>query len=384
MQKFILSILIIFFSINIILKVKKPNSSSRLNALTRGKQYIKQCTEGLLINNNINTKYTPKPKISVVIPVYNCENTLKAAVRSIQNQNMAEIEIILVNDFSEDKSYKIMQELSEEDPRIKIINNKINMGIFYTRNIGILKSKGKYIMNLDNDDLFIDKDVFDILYDEAERENVDILGFGAVDSPNYNPILTQIHNDYFHKHKDGLVVHQPELTYFPFSKNNKFHPNDYHVWGRLVKANIYIKTINNLGSNAIGEDRKLSFLCWNEDSSISVALFRFAESYKFIQKYGIFHYISKATASSTRPYDENLFSDIYLLDLIYDFTDNNFEGKKYVVEKAKEIKRAKFYNVNNEKNVLFLKAVLKKIFNCEYISERDKNYLIKEYKEILQ
>ena len=63
-------------------------------------------------------------KISAVIPAYNCQNTIKDALRSIQNENMPYIEIILVNDNSEDNSSKIIQELREEDQRIKLINKE--------------------------------------------------------------------------------------------------------------------------------------------------------------------------------------------------------------------------------------------------------------------
>ena len=66
--------------------------------------------EGLLLNNN-PLKYTHNCKISVVIPVYNCEKTIKPLVRSIQNQDMADIEIILVNDNSKDNTSIIIQEL---------------------------------------------------------------------------------------------------------------------------------------------------------------------------------------------------------------------------------------------------------------------------------
>ena len=62
---------------------------------------MKKCFEGEFLNNNIYS-FSPEPKISTVIPVYNCEKTIKAAVRSIQNQDMADIEIILVNDFSKE------------------------------------------------------------------------------------------------------------------------------------------------------------------------------------------------------------------------------------------------------------------------------------------
>ena len=114
-----------------------------------------------------------------MIPVYNSEKTIKSTVRSIQNQNMIVIEIILVNDFSNYKTTKSIKELKKKDPRIKIINNKKNMGIFYSRSIGVLESKGKYITSIDNDDIFCDKDVFDIIYGETDNNLFDIISFKA-------------------------------------------------------------------------------------------------------------------------------------------------------------------------------------------------------------
>ena len=115
------------------------------------------------------------------------------------------------------------------------MNNKKNMATLYSRNIGILNSKGKYIMNLDNDDLFMDFDVFDKIYEEAENGNYDIIGFNAIDFKNYNPLITQMNDALLHDHIEGLTLYQPELTYFSISKDNKFNPNDLHVWGRLTK-----------------------------------------------------------------------------------------------------------------------------------------------------
>ena len=364
------------------LKPDNVKNISRLSSLRKGKFYIKECLKGTLINTNYKKKYS-EPKISAVIPVYNCQDMIKAAIRSIQNQDMSKIEIILVNDLSKDNSSKIIEELSLEDPRIKIINNQKNMGTLFSRNIGILNSNGKYIMNLDNDDLFIDKDVFNTVYDEAEEGNYDILGFAAMDIPNYNPLISQMSHDYFHNHKDGLFITQPELNYFPFTRKNKYRPNDYHVWGRLVKTDLYKKAINNLGITAIGKDRKTQFLSWAEDSSMSVVLFYYAESYKYIQKYGIFHYISKKTASFTRLYSEKFFSEIFFLDIMYDFTHNSSIAKKYVVEKAKEMRYDDYYNLNNEKNIIYFKAVLQKIFNCPIVTQKDKVSLMKLYKNLL-
>ena len=188
---------------------------------------------------NKNTKvFSANPKISAIIPVYNCENTIKAAVRSIQNQNMAEIEIVLVNDNSKDNTSKIIHELEKEDPRIKILNNQKQMATLYSRNIGILHSNGKYILNLDNDDLFMTNDLFDTIYKEAETGNFDLIGFSAVQSKTYYPLLIQMKEAQFHDHKNGLVIYQPELTYFAISINGNYSLNDLHVWGRLTKTDL--------------------------------------------------------------------------------------------------------------------------------------------------
>ena len=131
-----------------------------------------KCFDGIFMNRN-NNKIIINPKISTIIPIYNSEKTIKPAIRSIQNQYMEDIEIILIDDNSNDTTFSIIQELSKEDKRIKIFRNKINKGTLYSRNIGVLNSKAKYIMNLDNDDLFLDVDIFDTVYKEAEINNYD-------------------------------------------------------------------------------------------------------------------------------------------------------------------------------------------------------------------
>ena len=367
-------ILVILWNVCFYTNVDQTKNMSRTTALRRGKDFIQKCFNGMIMNNN-NLYLTSRPKISAVIPVYNCEKTIKAAVRSIQNQNMADIEIILVNDKSTDSTPKILQELSEEDSRIKIFHNEKNMGTLYSRSFGILQSQGKYIMNLDNDDLFIDVDVFDAVYEEAERGDFDIVGFGAVDGNSYDPLLPQMIDDYFHHHKDGLIIRQPELTYFPISKNKEFHVNDLHVWGRLVKTDLYKKAVNNMGFNAIGEERISSFLTWAEDSAVSMVLFHFAKSYKFIQKYGIFHYVAKTTASVTTKKDLCFYGELFFFDVIFDFSENSFIGKKYAMEKAEDIKRDRTYNAKTKRNGDYLQAIIKKMLNCKYITDEDKNKL---------
>lgn len=371
-----LLIFFLFVSTCLLPKTNKFKSISRSKELIESKIFIKKCFKGELINHNINISFA-NPKISTIIPAYNCEKTIKATIRSIQNQKMPEIEIIIVNDNSNDNTYNIIQKLAEEDQRIKIINNKHNMATLYSRNIGILNSKGKYIMNLDNDDLFLNLDVFEKIYKEAENGDFDIVGFKAIDSQTYNPLFTQMNEDPLHNQKDGLIVHQPQLTYFCISSNNKIKTNDPHVWGRLTKAELYLKAINNFGKNAIGEIRNLCFVTWAEDCAMSMAIFRYAKSYKFIQKYGIFHFLGKKTSSVNSKNELRKYGELFFLDCIFDFTHNTFNGKKFSVKMAKNMIFAHINDLYSEKNKIYLKAILQKMLNCEYISFEDKNEINK-------
>ena len=111
------------------------------------------------------------PDISLIVPIYNAEKYLKKCIDSLIGQTKKEIEFILVNDGSTDSSENIIKDYS--DKRIKYFKNK-NQGIGKTRNFGIEKSTGKYIMFLDSDD-YLDKDACKYLFNKIEKENLDIV-----------------------------------------------------------------------------------------------------------------------------------------------------------------------------------------------------------------
>lgn len=90
--------------------------------------------------------------ISVIVPVYNVEKYLRPCVESILEQTYKNIEVILVNDGSTDKSKAICLELAEKDKRISYYE-KANSGLSDTRNVGLEKAKGEYIAFVDSDDL---------------------------------------------------------------------------------------------------------------------------------------------------------------------------------------------------------------------------------------
>ncbi|MBQ7739754.1 MAG: glycosyltransferase family 2 protein [Eubacterium sp.] len=116
-----------------------------------------------------------KPKISVILPVYNVEKFLKQCLDSLVNQSFKDFELICVNDGSTDASCEILKEYAEKDKRIRIINCE-NGGVACARNIGLKKAKGNYIICLDSDDFF-EEDMLKKLFDKAIKTNADIILF---------------------------------------------------------------------------------------------------------------------------------------------------------------------------------------------------------------
>ena len=112
-----------------------------------------------------------KNDISIIVPIYNAEKYLKKCIDSLINQTKKEIEIILINDGSTDNSEDIIKEY--KDKRIRYFKNK-NQGIGKTRNFGIEKATGKYIMFVDSDD-YIENDECEKLYDKAINCNLDLV-----------------------------------------------------------------------------------------------------------------------------------------------------------------------------------------------------------------
>lgn len=93
-----------------------------------------------------------QPLVSVIIPAYNCEDYIHDAVKSIMDQTYRNLEIIVVDDASTDKTGGIVKRLQSEDARIKIITNQVNLKLVGGLNKAIEASKGEYIARMDADD----------------------------------------------------------------------------------------------------------------------------------------------------------------------------------------------------------------------------------------
>lgn len=116
--------------------------------------------------------YKKIPKVSVIVPVYNMEDYLKECLDSLINQTLDDIEIVIVNDGSTDRSNEIIDDYVYNYPE-KIRAFKVaNGGLGEARNYGIKKAKGKYLGFVDSDDI-VRTDMFEEMYREAVQENSD-------------------------------------------------------------------------------------------------------------------------------------------------------------------------------------------------------------------
>jgi glycosyltransferase involved in cell wall biosynthesis len=247
------------------------------------------------------------------------------------------------------------------------------MGVLYSRSIGVLESKGKYIFTLDDDDMFFDTDVLDI-YHQAEDDNFDIIAFSAVDMYDYHS-NEKMRVNTFHTKRNNLIVLQPELSIFPLK--NRIFLKDPHIWGKCIKADLYKKAINELG-----KERYSVYNCWNEDLTIFFMICHFAKNYKFIRKLGIFHYVNLKTSTFTQSSFNLKNPTINLLKLVFDYLSN--DQKNFAALYAIHLRQTILHRVNKDILVTRLASLIKRIINCQYVEEKYKEKIKIDYEKILQ
>jgi glycosyltransferase involved in cell wall biosynthesis len=236
--------------------------------------YINSCINDILIDKK---KYplVKNPKISAIIPIYNGGKYLHYSLRSIQNQKMKDIEIILIDDCSNDTTLRIIEKYMKEDERIRLIKNIENRKILYSKSFAALNSKGKYIIELDQDDIFIRDDVFDLLYYEAEKGDLDLVHIRDITKQSLifdDLTKVNIGGRHFIASKKTHYKKQPELKDKMFIQGN-----NYLLWGLLIKSDIYKKAIYHLWPLII--NYKIVF---HEDYTITFMLIILAKKYKYL------------------------------------------------------------------------------------------------------
>ena len=238
------------------------------------------------------------PKISIIIPLYKGSQYLHYSLRSVQNQKMKEIEIILIDDCSPDNSLTIIKKYMKEDERIRLIKNQINRKILYSKSLAALNCNGKYILQLDQDDLFIRDDAFDILYNEAEKNNLDLTQIRDIFiNKFYLEKKTRINfigrHFIFLRKSNYEPIHNHYKTQNELKNNLFLNGRVFPLWGLLIKNELYKKTIYYLWNFIINNE-----LIYYEDYLVSTFIVILSKKYKYLNNFALIHLNHKNSASN--------------------------------------------------------------------------------------
>ena len=284
--------------------------------------------------------------ISIIVPIYNAEKYLNKCIDSLVNQTKKELEFILVNDGSTDSSEDIIK--SYKDKRIKYFKNK-NQGIGKTRNFGIDKATGKYLMFLDSDD-YLDINACEKLYNKAIKEKSDLVVFD------------------FYRVEETLK----EVTINNFKSSSlKENPNlllDINLGpcNKLIKRELIDKS-----NTRFNEELKY------EDTPFVTEIIKNANKISKLNEY--LHYYVIHSNSETTVRDERVFDIIKIIDIIR----NQYKDEKYMEDIVNKLTVRTFTNYTIQQRVQKdLKVGMKFIDEAfSYMKKNIPNYKNNKYYE---
>jgi len=306
-----------------------PGSNDQFKNIQK---FVNIIFNGTLLDEKEFFSRSKNPKISVIISIYNGEAYLKTALLSIQNQDFKDIEIIMIDDASKDNSVSLIRQLMVKEKRIILIQNDKNRGALYTKVKGILMAKGKYILLLDEDDIYCQREAFSTLYEEAEKNNLDLLKYRKIKSK------TKIKKNYFLKNENKTfpIIFQPELSNILFRQNSKGKIIYTHgfISDLFIKRNILFKIIKDIDEKYLND--KMNF---HDDTLIYFLLTRNAYNFKIINN--IFYLVVKGWNKANKKVKFRLKekfsnrnyikcnSNLNFIEFILNKTKDNFSDKKF-------------------------------------------------------
>ena len=302
----------------------------------------------LFKHNLVKSNY---PDVSVIISLFNRDNYINSTIKSVQNQRMKNIEIIIVDDYSNDKSIKFVEHAQKYDPRIILIKNGKNMGALYSKSIGVLHSKGKYILSLDSDDMICIENYIEVLYKIIKKKNYDYIEC----------------NKYIEVNLYNRTINQKKIS-------------KMLLWVKLIKTNIYEKIINRIGKNAL--KKGITTL----DDNFILLFLKDNQNFKGINKIGVFHF----KHFSNQIYSSNFNKErivifcrniIKAIDVLFDISDDNIDSKNYCYYRLNlYLIKSQCFNVTILRNNIT--KIFKKFLNSHFVNYNSKKNIMKALKKI--
>lgn len=241
-------------------------------------------------------------KISVIVPIYNCEEYIERCLQSIINQTYKNLEIILINDGSTDGSIKICEKYKQSDYRIKLINQK-NSGVSVARNNGIEISTGEYITFVDSDD-YIDSKMYEELINNIENCDIAVCKYVSIK----NEIMISQHCNYNKK-----IINKKDIIPL-FLQGDVLTA---HLWNKLYKRDLF-------------DGIKFNNYNMLEDLDVMYRILDKCQNIAYIEKE--YYYYVYNTSSLTKKYGIPMLNDYCsCINNMHKYFENNKQYKPYLI-----------------------------------------------------
>ena len=226
--------------------------------------------------------------VTVIVPCYNAEKCIDSCIKSVLSQTYSNLEIIVINDASKDRTLLKLQDYGKSDSRIRVLNNLKNGGVDISRFRGIAEAHGDYLCFVDADD-WVPNDAVSIMVKYAEETNADVVEGGMT------RVLGKHKFAQHYQAKTYKVITTPELFddyYISFFGMNILSVN---IWGKLFKKELFRNP-----------DLKPSGFKMGEDLLMSMRIFPSISKYVVIAE-NVYYY---RYGGGTCRYNPNLYSDL--------------------------------------------------------------------------
>ena len=329
-------------------------------------EYYQICNEEKLISQE-EIKYNRKPLVSVIMIVYNKADVILKSLRSIQNQSLKNIEIIIVNDCSTDDSQYILDSLLKTDPRIRIFTHLKNMGAWRSRLDGFLYSNAPYVIHFDSGDFYSDNLILEDAYYFVTKYNLDSLRFAFQ--------LT--------KSKKKLNYHKRIITFKDGDRKIVYGRRKYNIygyrfgtiWNRLVRANVFLKGLDYLDEYILNAYKNIF-----EDRWWNTLANNASYSYLMINRIGYIYLKlpggeGKIRSGNEKKNEKSMKEIIYfwLFDYLISYKKSD---KKDIINEIVKYKNNKVLNFSSIKNNFPpLNHLLDLLINDNFVKVEDKIFL---------
>ena len=231
-------------------------------------------SEKKFIDPKPNFHKSKLPILTVIISTYNQAHCIHKCLRSIQNQSIKNIEILIIDDCSTDNTTETISEYQKEDSRINLISHEMNEGKIKTRSDGVKLANGTYIIIIDGDDAFAHKDILKHSLYIAQKGNLDITEFQSANFMHKKFI--SIVNPYPWTNLTN-IIYQPELRtkFYVISKDEGIRAvQSRAIWAKIIKKTVFIEALKFIGAKYT-DDYILDY----EDTIMFVGILQIAKSY---------------------------------------------------------------------------------------------------------